>query len=91
MGTNPEPTPHPGPTQPPSSSHHPLWSLCKAGAARNSLILVFDSLSSPFLQGDSLQVLVTILNVNDNSPVFAQTNLTVVLPEVSVVRERGGC
>ncbi|KFO88624.1 Cadherin-related family member 5, partial [Buceros rhinoceros silvestris] len=28
-----------------------------------------------------LQILVTILNVNDNSPVFAQTNFTAVLPE----------
>ncbi|KAM9015457.1 cadherin-related family member 5 [Ara ararauna] len=33
------------------------------------------------VQSNSLEILVTILNENDNSPVFKQTNLTQVVPE----------
>ena len=94
VGTNPQPThtlwagckrpPHPAPIQL-CSLHHPLWSLCKSGSAPNSLIFVFDSLALLFLQSDSLEILVTILNMNDNIPVFKQTNLTKVVPEVSIL------
>ncbi|XP_033918012.1 cadherin-related family member 5 [Melopsittacus undulatus] len=35
----------------------------------------------PFLQSNSFDIVVTILNENDNSPVFKHTNLTQVVPE----------
>lgn len=84
VGTNPT-HPHCGLAANHSHIHHPLCSLCKSGSPPNGLSFIFDSLTSPFLQSDSLEIIVTIVNVNDNSPVFKQTNLTEVVPEVSIL------
>ncbi|CAM9501329.1 unnamed protein product [Bubo scandiacus] len=48
---------------------------------KDTLLLVYLICQNAAGQSDSLQILVTILNMNDNSPVFKQTNLTEVVPE----------
>lgn len=81
---------NPSPIWPPSL-HHPLWSLCKAGSAPTVYFCLwfFDLL---ILQSDSLQILVTILNKNDNSPEFPQPNITRQIPEVrGFGKGRGHC
>ncbi|KAM4779434.1 cadherin-related family member 5 [Cyanocitta cristata] len=44
-------------------------------------LLVYLTCKDPAGQSDSLEILVTILNENDNSPVFAQPNLSRDVPE----------
>lgn len=81
---------NPSHIQPPSL-HHPLWSLCKAGPAP-TVYFCLRFFYLPILQSDSLEILVTILNENDNSPVFAQPNLTRDVPEVrGFWKGRGHC
>ncbi|XP_075611740.1 cadherin-related family member 5 [Balearica regulorum gibbericeps] len=46
-----------------------------------TLLLVYLICQDAAGQSDSLEILVTILNMNDNSPEFKQTNLTKVVPE----------
>lgn len=49
----------------------------------NDLIMI---LSFPALSKvDSLEVIVTVVNLNDNSPVFKQPNFTVNVPEVRIL------
>ncbi|XP_009972759.2 cadherin-related family member 5 [Tyto alba] len=48
---------------------------------KDTLLLVYLICQNTAGQSDSLEILVTILNMNDNSPVFKQTNLTEVVPE----------
>lgn len=46
----------------------------------------------PVLQSESLEILVTVLNMNDNEPVFAHPNLARELPEVrGFWKGRGHC
>ncbi|XP_028941881.1 cadherin-related family member 5 [Antrostomus carolinensis] len=47
----------------------------------DTVLLVYLICQNSAEQVDSLQIVVTILNVNDNAPVFKQTNLTEVVPE----------
>ncbi|PKK19578.1 cadherin-related family member 5 [Columba livia] len=47
----------------------------------DTLLLVFLTCQNAAGQSDSLEIIVTIVDVNDNSPVFKQTNLTEVVPE----------
>ncbi|XP_076199764.1 cadherin-related family member 5 [Aptenodytes patagonicus] len=47
----------------------------------DALLLVYLICQNTAGQSDSLEILVTILNMNDNSPMFKQTNLTKVVPE----------
>lgn len=87
--TNPTPcglSAKPSPVQhPPAMLLKPSSpSLCKLGSAPNNLTFVFDSLIFPFLQTDTFQIIVSIINLNDNTPVFKQTSLTITLPEVRV-------
>ncbi|KAM6204972.1 cadherin-related family member 5 [Sarcoramphus papa] len=48
---------------------------------KDTLLLVYLICRNTAGQSDSLEILVTILNMNDNIPVFKQTNLTKVVPE----------
>ncbi|XP_040985044.1 cadherin-related family member 5 isoform X2 [Aquila chrysaetos chrysaetos] len=48
---------------------------------KDTLLLVDLICQNTAGQRDSLEILVTILNMNDNSPVFKQMNLTEVVPE----------
>ncbi|XP_074903258.1 cadherin-related family member 5 [Buteo buteo] len=48
---------------------------------KDTLLLVYLICQNTAGQRDSLEILVTILNTNDNSPVFKQMNLTKVVPE----------
>ncbi|XP_009809530.2 cadherin-related family member 5 [Gavia stellata] len=48
---------------------------------KDTLLLVYLICQNTAGQSDSLEIHVTILNMNDNSPVFEQTNLTKVVPE----------
>ncbi|XP_009572307.1 PREDICTED: cadherin-related family member 5 [Fulmarus glacialis] len=48
---------------------------------KDTLLLVYLICQNTAGQSNSLEIFVTILNVNDNSPVFKQTNLTEVVPE----------
>ncbi|KAM9266955.1 cadherin-related family member 5 [Cariama cristata] len=48
---------------------------------KDTLLLVYLICWNAAGQSDSLEILVTILNMNDNSPVFKQANLTEVVPE----------
>ncbi|XP_009989762.1 PREDICTED: cadherin-related family member 5-like, partial [Tauraco erythrolophus] len=47
----------------------------------NTLLIVYLICQDAAGQSDSLEILVIILDVNDNSPVFKQTNLTEFVPE----------
>nr|XP_009929821.1 PREDICTED: cadherin-related family member 5 [Opisthocomus hoazin] len=47
----------------------------------DTVLLVYLICQDSAGQSDSLEIIVTILNVNDNSPEFEQTNLTAVVPE----------
>ncbi|XP_009472255.1 PREDICTED: cadherin-related family member 5 [Nipponia nippon] len=47
----------------------------------DTLLLVYLICQNIDGQRNSLEILVTVLNVNDNSPVFKQTNLTDIVPE----------
>ncbi|XP_065492984.1 cadherin-related family member 5 [Caloenas nicobarica] len=47
----------------------------------DTLLLVYLTCGNSAGQTDYLEIVVTIVNVNDNSPVFKQTNLTEVVPE----------
>ncbi|XP_010292632.1 PREDICTED: cadherin-related family member 5 [Phaethon lepturus] len=48
---------------------------------KDTLLMVYLICRNTAGQSDYLEILVTILNMNDNSPVFKQTNLTEVVPE----------
>ncbi|XP_075357505.1 cadherin-related family member 5 [Mycteria americana] len=48
---------------------------------KDTVLLVYLICQSTAGQSNYLEVVVTILNMNDNSPVFKQTNLTKVVPE----------
>ncbi|KAM6408124.1 cadherin-related family member 5 [Rhynochetos jubatus] len=54
---------------------------------KDALLLVHLTCQNTAGQGDSLDIIVTILNVNDNSPEFKQTNITKVVPEDTKVDE----
>ncbi|OPJ74189.1 mitotic checkpoint serine/threonine-protein kinase BUB1 beta isoform D [Patagioenas fasciata monilis] len=47
----------------------------------DTLLLVYLTCQNAVELSDSLEIIVTIVNLNDNSPVFKQTNLTEVVPE----------
>nr|XP_025966497.1 cadherin-related family member 5 [Dromaius novaehollandiae] len=47
----------------------------------DTLLLVYLLCTDTAGQSNSLQIIVTIVNVNDNSPVFKQTNFTQIVPE----------
>nr|XP_009669135.1 PREDICTED: cadherin-related family member 5 [Struthio camelus australis] len=48
---------------------------------KDTLLLVYLLCSDAAGQSNSLEIIVTIVNMNDNSPVFKQTNLTQIVPE----------
>ncbi|KAM7108568.1 LOW QUALITY PROTEIN: cadherin-related family member 5 [Ciconia maguari] len=48
---------------------------------KDTVLLVYLICQSTAGQSNYLEIVVTILNMNDNSPVFKQTNLTKVVPE----------
>nr|XP_013800822.1 PREDICTED: cadherin-related family member 5 [Apteryx mantelli mantelli] len=47
----------------------------------DTLLLVYLLCTNAVGQSNSLEIIVTIVNVNDNSPVFKQANLTQIVPE----------
>ncbi|KAM9190262.1 cadherin-related family member 5 [Mergus octosetaceus] len=47
----------------------------------DAVLIVFVACQDTSGQKDTLEIIVTIINLNDNTPVFKQTNLTITVPE----------
>ncbi|CAN8214480.1 unnamed protein product [Coccothraustes coccothraustes] len=58
-----------------------LWLTKCVDYEEDPVLLLFLTCKDPAGQSDSLQIIVTILNENDNSPVFPQPNISRQVPE----------